>query len=60
VEQALSTLLPRGQNARFIVDDLLRADTLERYQAYQVGLAAGFLTVDEIRKMEDLTDMEAG
>lgn len=56
VEQALSTLLPRGQNARFVLDDLLRADTLERFQAYQIGLAAGFLTVDEVRAAEDLTD----
>jgi phage portal protein BeeE len=56
VEQALSLLLPRGQEARFVLDDLLRADTLERFQAYQIGLAAGFLTVDEVRIAEDLTD----
>ena len=49
-------MLPRGQNARFVLDDLLRADTLERFQAYQIGLAAGFLTVDEVRAAEDLTD----
>jgi HK97 family phage portal protein len=56
IEQALSTLLPRGQTARFILDDLLRADTASRYAAYEVGLRAGFLTVDEVRLFEDLTD----
>jgi len=55
VEQALSLLLPRGQHARFVLDDLLRADTKERYEAYQIALAAGILTVDEVRNMEDLT-----
>jgi HK97 family phage portal protein len=55
VEQALSLLLPRGQHARFVLDDLLRADTKERYEAYQIALAAGILTVDEVRHMEDLT-----
>jgi len=57
IEQALSTLLPRGQTARFILDDLLRADTASRYAAYEVGLRAGFLTVDEVRRFEDLTDV---
>ena len=56
IEQALSTLLPRGQTARFILDDLLRADTASRYAAYEVGLRAGFLTVEEVRMFEDLTD----
>jgi HK97 family phage portal protein len=56
VEQALSTLLPRGQNARFILDDMLRADTATRYAAYETGIRAGFLTAEEVRSMEDLTD----
>lgn len=56
IEQSLSTLIPRGQTARFVLDDLLRADTAARYAAYEVGLRAGFLTVDEVRTMEDLTD----
>ena len=56
VEQALSMLLPRGQDARFILDDMLRADTATRYSAYEVGIRAGFLTAEEVRNMEDLTD----
>lgn len=56
VEQAVSTLLPRGQEARFVLDDLLRADTADRFNAYKTAIEAGFLTVDEVRMMEDLTD----
>jgi HK97 family phage portal protein len=56
VEQALSMLLPRGQDARFILDDMLRADTATRYAAYETGIRAGFLTAAEVRGFEDLTD----
>ena len=54
VEAALSTLLPRGQAAKFNLDALLRADTNTRYAAHAQGLAAGFLTIDEVRALEDL------
>ncbi len=33
--------------------EILRADTLERYQAYAVGLQNNFLQIDEVRYMED-------
>ena len=32
---------------------LLRADTLSRYQAYEVALRNGFLQIDEVRYLED-------
>ncbi len=54
VEQSLSTLLPRGQEAKFNLDALLRADTLARYSAHSAGLAGGWLSVAEIRALEDL------
>lgn len=56
IEQALADLLPRGQAVTFNMDALLRAATLERYQAHEVGLRAGFLTVEEVRAMEGLTE----
>lgn len=52
-EQALSAHLPRGTIARANLDFLLRADTLTRYQAHEIALRAGFLTVDEVRDLED-------
>jgi HK97 family phage portal protein len=57
-EQAFSDLLPRGQVAKFNLDAFLRADTLTRYQAHEIGLRAGFLTVDDVRKLEDLEPLE--
>jgi HK97 family phage portal protein len=36
------------------MDALLRAGTKERYEAHQIGLSAEFLTVDEVRRIEDL------
>jgi len=57
-EQALSDLLPRGQVARFNVDAFLRPATLDRYQAHKIGIDAGFLTVDDVRKIEDLEPLE--
>lgn len=54
IEDALSDVLPRGQRVRFNVDALLRTDTKTRYEAHNIGLAAGFLVDDEVRAMENL------
>lgn len=51
-EQTLSLAFPRGTYARANMDAVLRADTLTRYQAHQIGITAGFLTVDEARELE--------
>ena len=56
IEAAFSTLLPRGQTARFILDDLIRGETLTRFQAYEIGIRSGFLTTEEVRRLEDITD----
>jgi phage head maturation protease len=44
---------PRGYYPRFNIDAFLRSDTLQRYQAYEVGLRVGALTRPEIRQLED-------
>jgi HK97 family phage portal protein len=54
IEAAMSSLLPRGTEARMNIDALLRSDTLSRYQAHQIALAAGFKTIDEVRHDEKL------
>lgn len=51
-EQTLSLALPRGTYARANTDSVLRSDTLTRYEAHQIGITAGFLTVDEARDIE--------
>ena len=35
------------------MDALLRADTLTRYQGYEIAIRAGFLTPEEVRDLED-------
>lgn len=57
IEEALSVTLPRGQDARFSIETLLRTDTKTRYEAHKVGIDAGFLTVDEVRDIEHLGPM---
>jgi len=54
LEEGLSELLPRGQRAVFNLDSLLRASTLDRYNAHKVALDAGFMTVAEVRELEGL------
>ncbi len=51
-EQTLSLAFPRSTVARANLDAFLRPDTLTRYQAHQIGITAGFLTVDEARELE--------
>jgi len=60
LESAISTLLPRGQTVKFNLDGLRRADTKSRYEAHAIALASGFMTVDEVRALEDLGPMPAG
>ncbi len=53
-ELALTRMLPRTQRARFNVNALLRTDTKTRYEAHEIGLRSGFLTVPEVRAIENL------
>lgn len=61
IEQALSTLLPE-QDAfiRFNLDALLRGTTIERFDAYTKGLREGFMSLNDVRAMEDMTPIEDG
>lgn len=59
IESAFSPLMSRyggGETAyiRFNLDGLLRADINSRMTAYSTGLQAGYLTVNDVRRLEDL------
>lgn len=54
IEDALSDLLPGLQVVKFNVEALLRADTTTRYGAHKLAIEAGFMTVDEVRAIENL------
>lgn len=65
IEDAWSSLLPPGRNSaddqrvRFDADPLLAPVTLDRYAAHAQALAAGWMTVDEVRATERLGPMTA-
>lgn len=63
IEGAMSSLLsryPGGEQAyiKFSLDGLLRADYATRNQSYSVGLQAGFYTVNDIRRFENLARID--
>lgn len=47
-------------NLKFEIDtsDLLRINANERFAAYQTGLSSGILTIDEVRRMENLPALD--
>ena len=52
MEEAFSELLPRGQVAKFDLDNLLRADLSTRVSAYEKLIVNGVLTPEEVRLAE--------
>ena len=54
ITDALSNCLPRGTRVEFDYQHLFRADVTTRYNYYATGIAAGFLTVEEVREKEGL------
>lgn len=63
-EQAMTkALLTESEKERYFIEHLtagiLRADTKTRYDAYKVGIEAGFLTVDEVRNLENMNSLPA-
>lgn len=62
VEAAISNWLPAGQYMRVNLNSYLRANTTDRFEAYSKALdpETGFMTVDEVRALEDLPPMTVG
>jgi HK97 family phage portal protein len=58
IEATLNAQLPRGTYLKIRSDGLLRADTKTRYDAYKVATEGGWLTVDEVRALEDYPPLE--
>ena len=59
IEGAFNPLMsryPGGETAfiKFNLDGLLRADINSRMSAFSTGLQAGFLTINDVRRLEDL------
>ena len=65
LESAFTGLMvnePGGTTAfiKFTLDGLLRGDANSRFTAYSVGLQAGYLTINDIRRLEDLPPVDGG
>lgn len=60
IEETYSTLLPNEAFLRINVDGLLRGDFATRMQGYSIGTQAGFLSINDIRKLEDLRPVDSG
>jgi phage portal protein BeeE len=57
IESTLDAQFPRGTSLKIRSDALLRADTATRYAGYESALRAGWMTVDEVRELEDRAPM---
>ena len=44
----------------FVVDGLLRGDTRTRYESYRIARETGWMSVNEIRSLENLNPVEGG
>jgi HK97 family phage portal protein len=65
LESAFTPLManePGGSTAfiKFTLDGLLRGDAATRFSAYSTGLQAGYLTINDIRRLEDLPPVAGG
>lgn len=60
IEQALSDLLPRGQEAKFNLTQFLRPNQLIRFQSYAIALDKKFMTPNEVRELEGLQAIDGG
>lgn len=58
IEDELTRMIPEGQRAKFNYEGLLRADTLTRYQSYALALDNGFMTVNEVRRLEERPELK--
>jgi HK97 family phage portal protein len=56
IEQAIQRdlIVDEGMHAEFLLDSLLRGDTLTRYQAYAIALQNKVMTPNEVRQRENL------
>lgn len=64
-EQAISLRLMTPQERKtyyseFLVDGLLRGDITSRYQAYAVGRQWGWLSADDVRRLENMDPLPEG
>jgi HK97 family phage portal protein len=60
IEWSYSRLLGAGEFIKFNVDGLMRGDFNSRTTAYNSALLTGWLSVDDVRRFEDLPPVQGG
>lgn len=61
LENAYSALLPgTGSFVRLNMDGILRGDLGSRYTAYAQGVQGGFLSINDIHRLEDMPPVDGG
>jgi hypothetical protein len=63
LEDGFSPLMaryPGGQTAfiKWNLDGLARADLASRMSAYSIGIQAGFMSINDVRRLEDMSDID--
>lgn len=59
LEEAITSILPRGQYVKFNLDANLRSEAKERMDTHKVALELGIETLDEARALEDKAPLTA-
>lgn len=60
IESAISDLLAGREYMRFNVDAMIRTDTKTRYEVHEIALRNGWMSVDEIRALENMAPLPDG
>lgn len=60
LEDGLSSLVPAVDRVKFNVDGVLRSDLATRYNAHASAIRAGWLSVNEVRQIEDRAPVPNG
>jgi HK97 family phage portal protein len=59
-KQLISTKMRNSVYTKFALEGLLRGDTATRYEAYSKGRTTGWLSVNDIRELEDMNPVQGG
>ncbi len=57
LEDSFTQLFPRTTFVKFDTKSLLKSDLKTRFESWQIGITAGFMTTDEAREFEDWPEM---
>jgi HK97 family phage portal protein len=60
IEDAYSNLIPGDAFLKINVDGLLRGDQATRYASFSTGIQSGFLSINDIHRLEDMPPADGG